>query len=335
MLRCHDLSRYGQGQVKSNPVVGAVITYNEQIIGEGFHEYFGGPHAEINAIASVSPENKPLLTKSTIHVSLEPCSTIGKTPACTDAIQAIPFSRVTYSVTDPNPAVNGSGIRRLQNAGVATELVAIDRNKAAIKPFRIQQIKKRPFIILKFAQSADGFISKKDERTNISNVLTKRLVHKWRSECDAILIGRKTAEIDNPLLTNRYFHGASPIRIIIDPNNQVRPTLSLMTDESPTWVVNESMIKNEGNKKYIKIDIRNGLLPMLQYLLQENIGTLFVEGGRHTLDQFIHQKLWDKAYVITNEKYINGGLAAPQIKGAVTSTYRLRNDFIHEITPMG
>ena len=334
MLRCNDLSLFGRGHVKTNPLVGSIITFGQQIIGEGYHQNYGGPHAEIQAIISVADSDKPCLSRSTIHVSLEPCCTTGKTPACTDAIHSEQFEKVEYGCVDPNPKVQGKGVNLLDSYGIKTEHIRIDRSERTIHPFFIQQTEERPYVILKFAQSRDGFIARENQRTAISNDLTKRLVHKWRSECDGILIGRKTAEIDNPLLTNRHYYGDSPVRIVLDPENSLPASSFLLSDETETWIINNSRNEHIGNKRRISFPKEDDLFNLLNHLWTLGIGTLLVEGGKETLQSFIDASLWDRAYIITNDKFLNGGTRSPNIKGKITSSYSLRDDHIVAISPI-
>jgi diaminohydroxyphosphoribosylaminopyrimidine deaminase/5-amino-6-(5-phosphoribosylamino)uracil reductase len=228
MQRCFDLAYLGAGKVSPNPMVGAVLVHQNQIIGEGFHTGYGQPHAEVEAVRSVREEDKPLLSESTLYVSLEPCCFRGKTPACTSLILEKNIPKVVISVKDFTPEVAGKGVAILKEAGVEviTGILEEEGKKvAAIRNHIVQQ--HRPFVLLKYARSADGYLSKKGQSTWLTNPLSKRWVHQWRKETDAIMVGTETAMMDNPCLTTRYFQGASPIRVVLDRQGRLPHDLHL------------------------------------------------------------------------------------------------------------
>jgi diaminohydroxyphosphoribosylaminopyrimidine deaminase/5-amino-6-(5-phosphoribosylamino)uracil reductase len=246
MKRCLDLAMQGCGSVAPNPMVGAVLVYSNKIIGEGYHQQYGGPHAEVNCINSVLAENKKFIPNSTLYVSLEPCNHHGKTPPCSDLIIQHKIPELVIGCKDPFELVNGTGIEKLKKAGVnihpfLLEKEAVELNK---RFFHFHQ-KKRPYIILKWAQTDDGFIAlPKGIPLKISNEITDQLVHRWRSEEAAIIVGTNTAINDNPSLTNRLWGGANPIRIIIDKNLKVPTDHKIYDQSSVTYIFNEIEEKN-------------------------------------------------------------------------------------------
>lgn len=318
MSRCIQLARMGAGNVAPNPMVGAVLVYENKIIGEGYHKKYGEPHAEVNCINSVLPENKELIEKSTMYVSLEPCSHYGKTPPCSDLIIKNKIKKVVIGCKDIYKEVSGKGIKKLQDAGVEVivgllENECLDLNK---RFFTFHQ-KKRPYIILKWAQSANGKIgSLGNERILISNDYSNRLVHKWRSEEASILVGTNTAIKDDPSLTTRLWKGKNPVRIVIDKKLQLPITLKLFNSEANTLIFNILKNSMEGNAQYIKLLPERFLEQMLDSLYRLNIQSVLIEGGTKTLQSFIDTSLWDEARVITNEEMIiENGIDAPQMKG--------------------
>jgi diaminohydroxyphosphoribosylaminopyrimidine deaminase/5-amino-6-(5-phosphoribosylamino)uracil reductase len=317
-------------------MVGAVIVLNDKIIGEGFHQKYGDAHAEVNAINSI--EDKLLLKKSTLYVNLEPCSHYGKTPPCAYLIVKHQLKRVVVATLDSNPEVAGKGIKHLEqhhievNVGVLKE-EALDLNRR----FFTFHEKKRPFIILKWAQSTDGFIDidRKDEKPKInwiSNQQSKRLVHQWRAEESAILIGYKTVINDNPSLTTREIEGPNPLRIIIDPSDRLkenRKNYSLFNDGFPTIIYNHLINEKYGNCEYIGIVKEGSFLDqILTDLYKKEIQSLIIEGGRFTLESFIKNGLWDEARVIRGRAIFNTGLMAPSFKFTPLKSQVLGSDII-------
>jgi diaminohydroxyphosphoribosylaminopyrimidine deaminase/5-amino-6-(5-phosphoribosylamino)uracil reductase len=316
MSRCIQLAKLGAGNVAPNPMVGAVLVYENSIIGEGYHKKFGEAHAEVNCIASVVEHNKSLIEKSTMYVSLEPCSHFGKTPPCSDLIIQKKIKKVVMGCSDIFEKVNGSGIERLRNAGVEVVTGILDKeSKGLNKRFFTFHEKKRPYVILKWAQSANGKTGSPNQRIFISNEYTNRLVHKWRSEEAGILVGKKTVLADNPSLTTRLWKGNNPVRIIIDPGLKIPSSSKVFNSEAKTIVYNFSKTKTEGSVEFICLEKENFLHNLLSSLYENDIQSVLVEGGAKTLQSFIDFGLWDEARVITNrEMIIEGGISAPGMK---------------------
>lgn len=324
MQRCIQLALLGAGRVAPNPMVGAVLVYEDTIIGEGYHSEYGHAHAEVNCINSVREENKTKIKKSTLYVSLEPCAHFGKTPPCVDLIIELNIPKVVIGCTDIFSEVSGRGIQKLTDEKVEVltgvlEKECIDLNKR----FFTFHLKKRPYIILKWAQSANNKIGTFKERILISNDYSNRLVHKIRCEEASILIGTKTAIMDNPSLTNRFWNGKSPVRIIIDATLKLDNSLKIFNTDSPTIVFNTIKNERRENVQYFKIEKAHFLVGLLQTLYTLNINSLLVEGGAYTLQSFITAGLWDEAIVITNENIIiEEGTAAPLLKNATLTRHK-------------
>lgn len=317
MSRCIELARLGVGNVAPNPMVGAVLVYNDRIIGEGYHEHYGSWHAEVNCINSVAEKNKSLISKSAIYVSLEPCSHYGKTPPCADLIIKNQIKKVVIGCVDVNAKVAGKGIERLQNAGL--EVVSGVLKKECIdlnKRFFTFHLLNRPYVILKWAQSGNRKMGSLDsKRIFISNDYSNRLTHKWRSEEEAILIGTHTALKDDPVLTTRLWKGSNPVRVVIDKELKLPSSLKIFNKESETIIFNS--IKNEKaeNINYIQIKGTDFIQKMLTELFNLNIQSVIIEGGPKTLQSFIDNGLWDEARVISNTRmFIENGIDAPQMK---------------------
>ena len=326
--RCIELAQKATGKTYPNPLVGAVIVHNGKIIGEGFHQKAGEPHAEINAINSVKkPE---LLPESTIYVSLEPCAHFGKTPPCSFKLREIGFKKVVIGAMDSHDKVNGKGKKILMDAGIET-LSGILENKCRElnKRFFTFHEKKRPFIILKWAESNDGFIDKNFQPAKISNELASQFVHQIRSEEHAILVGTQTALIDNPSLTTRLVEGRNPVRILIDFDLKVPQNFKIYNDEAPTLIFNQEKEADEGNIKFIKISKENFLEELMQKLFENQIQSVLVEGGSRTLQTFINANLWDETIIIKNENLIlENGTKAPNFEGNLTEEKIFRDNKI-------
>lgn len=316
MKRCLQIAALGLGNTAPNPMVGAVLVFNNQIIGEGYHEQYGHPHAEVNCLNSVKPADRDLITKSTMYVSLEPCSHHGKTPPCADLLIKSGVKKVVVGCVDVNEEVAGKGIKRMQNAGIEVEVLSGEQEikcRELNKRFFTFHEKKRPYIILKWAQSMDGFIgSGTDERIFLSNQYTNRLVHKWRSEEAAILVGTNTALKDDPVLTTRLWLGNNPKRILLDRKLTVPDTHRIFSDEAYTIIFNDQKNEERNNLIYIKIGEPDSLEFILLSLWKMNIQSVLVEGGAKTLHSFIDKVFWDEARVITNtELQIGKGIISP------------------------
>lgn len=325
--RCFDLAKKGRGFISPNPSVGAVLVHNNRIIGEGWHQQYGGAHAEVNALNSVEEKDQSLISKSTLYVSLEPCCIYGRTPPCTNLILENKIPEVVISCLDLTPEVAGNGVEILRKNGVKVTTKILEKEGKRVSQIRNTFVtENRPYIILKYAQSKDGFISQKNEQTWITNSLSKRLVHKWRSESSAILIGRKTALIDNPSLTTRHFFGKSPLRIVLDRNLNLPQNLTLFDGENETWVINEKKEETK-NVNYVKIVFDENLLSnLLTRLFKANKNTLIVEGGAFTLQKFIDQNLWDESRILTGSKYLGNGIKAPILSGTLSEKHEIGSD---------
>jgi len=326
MNRCIELAASGLGFTAPNPLVGCVITHENEIIGEGYHHKFGKPHAEVNAINSV--KTKKLLKNSTLYVTLEPCSHFGKTPPCADLIVKMGIPRVIIASKDPFRQVAGKGIEILKNAGVEVETgILKDEYEWLNRRYFTFYKKQRPYVILKWAQSSDGFIDIKRTADTpkiiwITNETCRTLVHKWRSEEQAILIGTETVLNDNPELTVRRWNGKNPLRIVIDRNLTLLKKLKVFNDKAQTLVFTEtdkSSIQN--NIEYRTILFDDMLLKnILKELYKRNIQSIIIEGGAYTLNSFIRKNLWDEARVFTGDVVFSKGLHAPKMYITAHST---------------
>lgn len=315
MQRCIQLARCGEAGAPPNPMVGAVVVCDGRIIGEGFHRHIGGPHAEVNAIASV--KEKRLLPQSTIYVSLEPCAHYGKTPPCADLIVKSGIPRIVIGCTDPFAKVNGMGIKKLREAGreVVTGILEEECRELNRRFFTFHQ-QHRPWIILKWAQSKDGFIGmdktgygnqdsrnpspvKETGRVILSNDLTQTLMHRLRARSGAILVGTRTALADNPTLTTRYWPGTNPLRLTIDRHNRLPSDLHLKDNSTPTVIYTHESLRE-----------------ILTDLYEHGIQSLLVEGGASLLQSFINEGLWDEARIETSPSRLDAGTAAPILTNA-------------------
>jgi diaminohydroxyphosphoribosylaminopyrimidine deaminase / 5-amino-6-(5-phosphoribosylamino)uracil reductase len=332
MHRCLELALLGNGHVAPNPMVGAVLVHTgrdtgeQRIIGEGYHQQYGKAHAEVNCIAAVKEEDKHLIAESTMYVSLEPCAHHGKTPPCADLVIRVGIRRVVVGCRDPFPQVNGKGIEKLIAAGVETTVGILEKECIAlnIRFFTFNTIH-RPYIVLKWAQSFDGKIAGSGAeaglgeggrgRTFISNEFTNRLVHKWRSTEAAILVGTRTALLDDPALNARLWTGPDPIRLVIDKELVLPPSLRLFDGKVRTVVFNLLRHEEEGMVQYYQVSDDTSLIHQLSVALHRlKVQSVLVEGGARLLQSFIDADCWDEARVITNgELELPGGLPAPQL----------------------
>ena len=327
--RCITIAKSALGTARPNPMVGSVIVYNKTIIGEGYTSPYGKSHAEVNAIASV--KNKALLKKATLYVTLEPCSHYGKTPPCSDLIINKKIPHVVIGTVDPHSKVAGKGIEKLKKAGITVTVGVLEKEcKQHHKRFFTFHNKHRPYIILKWAETLDGFIApvtKKEKKPVwITNYLSRQLVHKWRSEEQAILIGTTTALHDNPSLTVRNWTGTNPTRIVIDRNNKLPKSLSVFNTEAETIIINESL-END-----FKIDffLANTIAQQIcNVLYKKNINSVIIEGGAKTLQTFIDEKLWDEARVFKGKTHFNEGVKAPKLGGKIVSREKILEDTLN------
>jgi diaminohydroxyphosphoribosylaminopyrimidine deaminase/5-amino-6-(5-phosphoribosylamino)uracil reductase len=328
--RCFDLAKKGLGTTSPNPIVGAVLVYDNRIIGEGWHQKYGSAHAEVNCLKSVKEDNKKFISKSTLYVSLEPCCIFGKTPPCTNLILENKIPKVVISCLDLTPNVAGNGVEILRKNGVEVITGILEKRGQEISAVRsIFVTQNRPYIILKYAQSQDGIIGKENEQIWITNSLSKRLVHKWRAESAAIMVGTNTAKIDNPSLTTRHYFGKSPLRIVLDKDLKLERKLSIFSGEVETWIINEKRESDgeKSNLKYIQIPFDGKLLPqLLNRLFEKKHNTLLVEGGAYTLQKFINQNLWDEARILTGNVWLENGIKAPFVPGSLGEKYQIGTD---------
>ncbi len=307
MNRCVQLAQLGAGQVAPNPLVGAVLVYDDKIIGEGYHKKFGEAHAEVNCINSVKAEHEQFIKESTLYVSLEPCAHFGKTPPCADLIIKQQIPHVVIGCRDVFKEVNGRGIEKLKNAGIqVTEHVLEKKAQELNKRFFTFHEKKRPYIFLKWAHTADGFIAGENGgAVKISNELTNRWVHSQRSNEAAIMVGTHTALNDNPSLTTRLWPGKNPVRIVIDKQLQLPKDAALFSATAPVIVLNFLKEETSGHIHFFKVNEKqNMLLVLVKLLYERNIQSLIVEGGSILLKSFIDEQLWDEAAVICNTSLV-------------------------------
>ncbi len=325
MKRAIELAALGKGSVSPNPIVGCVIVHEKKIIGEGYHEKYGEAHAEVNAIKSVS--NQELLKESTAYVTLEPCSHHGKTPPCADLLIEVGIKKVVIACRDPFDQVDGKGIEKLDDAGIETILGVLE-NEASEQNRRFLTFheKKRPYVILKWAQTSDGFIARENYDSKwISNEKSRQLVHKWRAEEDAILVGKNTAAHDNPSLTVRDWNGKNPTRILIDRNLEINHDANLLDDEAKTFILNSEKTEEVNSNHWIKMEDFSSK-SILNQLFQLKIQSVIIEGGAKTLNSFIEDDCWDEAKVFTSEATFETGIVAPKIEGLLSEEKSIVND---------
>ena len=344
MQRCLSLALCGSGAVAPNPMVGAVLVCDGKIIGEGYHQQYGGPHAEVHCLQSVHEKDRQLVTRSTMYVSLEPCAHFGKTPPCADLLVAHAVQEVVIGSRDPFPSVNGKGIEKLRAAGLNVRSGVAERECRHLnRRFFTYHEQHRPYVVLKWAQTANGKIaSGTDERLRISNEMSNRLVHKWRGEEMAIMVGTNTAMADDPQLNLRLWPGRQPLRVVLDMDLKLPPSRRMFRDGAPTLVFNG-----------IRHTLERGVLPagvsyyqvgrdasivhqVMNGLYHAGIQSVLVEGGAHLLQSFLDEGCWDEARVITNTSLVvQGGLPAPSLPHSrLTGEEQLLHDIIHYYQPL-
>jgi diaminohydroxyphosphoribosylaminopyrimidine deaminase / 5-amino-6-(5-phosphoribosylamino)uracil reductase len=334
MRRAIELAELGRGKVSPNPLVGCVLVHDSLIIGEGYHEYYGGPHAEPNAISSV--KDQELIPKSTAYVSLEPCAHWGKTPPCANLLVEKGIKRVVIGAVDTNPLVGGKGIKVLKAAGVEVvsgvlESRVRDQN---VRFFTFME-KKRPYIILKWAQTRDNFLARENFDSKwISNQYSRQLVHKWRTEEDAILVGTLTAKYDNPRLNVREWKGKDPIRIVIDRKNNLSTDLHLFDQSQATLCYNQVKSESLHNLEWVLMPESFEIREILEDLYNRKIQSVIVEGGTRLLNKFIQLELWDEARVFTSRKEFGNGISAPLIEGKIKEELDIQGDKLSVISPV-
>jgi diaminohydroxyphosphoribosylaminopyrimidine deaminase / 5-amino-6-(5-phosphoribosylamino)uracil reductase len=320
MHRCIQLAELGAGRTAPNPLVGAVLVHNGKIIGEGYHEYFGGPHAEVNCLLSVSESDRKIIPGATLYVSLEPCVHHGKTPPCTDLIIKENIPRVVIGCRDPFSEVNGKGIEKLLAHGVTIDFPVLEEQaKEENRRFFTYHLQKRPYIILKWAQSVNQKISgRSGEKIQISNQYSGRLVHKWRSEEAGIMVGSQTALNDNPELTNRFWRGKNPVRVVVDSKLKLPDNLKLFDGKEKTVVLNTISDLSAGKVLFKKLDTDLPTVKsILNALYEEKLLSVLIEGGAKLLKSFIDEDTWDEIRIITNrELEIPEGISSPEFRNA-------------------
>lgn len=333
MQRCLQLSKIGLRKAAPNPSVGAILVYKNNIISEGYTSPFGGAHAEVNCLQNI--DDKEILNQSTLYVSLEPCSHYGKTPPCSNLIIEKGIKKVVVACLDPNPKVAGNGIEKLQKAGIEVKQnILHDEAIAVNKRFFTFYTKKRPYIILKWAQTPNGFFAPTATETKkqfwITNKKTKALVHSWRSQEMAILVGENTIITDNPRLNTRLVAGKNPLRIIINTQQKLNEKAIVFTDGNPTILFSnfDYNIDNKTNKVISITDKKSIVEQVLDYLYRHEINSLIVEGGAYTLNEFITNNMWDEARILYGVNELEQGIKAPKIKGTDPKEYNIGTDLI-------
>ncbi len=332
MRRCLELAALGLGNTSPNPMVGCVIVHNSRIIGEGYHHEAGKPHAEVNAIDSV--RNKGLLSESTLYVNLEPCAHFGKTPPCANLIVENNIPKVIIGNVDPHEKVAGKGIAILRKNGVKVITGLLEEQCRYLnRRFFCFQEKKRPYVVLKWAQTMDGFIDRDrqpDEKPQpnwITGECARMLVHKWRAEEQAIMVGTNTAILDNPRLNVRNWYGRNPVRLLIDRNGKISDSHYLLNDETLTYVFTENIKPSKAKTHFIRPNFNETLLQdILHFLFEKEIQSVFIEGGATLLNSFIFSNLWDEARVFIGEKEFKSGVKAPIINKQATKKMKINNE---------
>ena len=333
MHRCIALARLGAGFVAPNPMVGAVLVYENRIIGEGWHKQYGGPHAEVNCLQNVAEADRHLIPISTLYVSLEPCAHFGKTPPCTNLILENKIKKVVVGCRDPFEAVNGKGIEQLRKSGVEVIVPVLEEACTKLnKRFFNFHLLKRPYVVLKWAQTADGFMAtESSERLLITHPNTNRIVHQWRAEEAAILVGTNTAAKDDPSLNNRYWYGHQPMRMVIDRQLQLSDGLKLLNDGNPVIVFNQIKEGEDNQIRYVKLTAeKSWVSQILAYCYEHKLQSILVEGGASLLQSFLEENAWDEIRTITNNALTVGeGLKTPGIKELTPNEFiRMGNDEI-------
>ena len=329
MRKCLVLAKKGQGKTSPNPMVGCIIVHNKKIIGQGYHMAYGSSHAEVNAINSV--KDKSLLTSSTLYVNLEPCAHFGKTPPCSDLIIKNKIPKVVIGCVDSFAKVSGKGIQKMINNNIEVKVGVLEKESTHLnRRFFLFHKKRRPYIILKWARSKDNFIapSLQKEKFWMTSQESKKLVHQWRSYEDAILVGRKTVEADNPLLTVRETKGINPLRVIIDNQLNLSTELNVFNNDAKTIVFNTIHTKKNRSYNLVKINFNNLINNVLKFLYKQEVQSIIVEGGAYTLNSFISENIWDEARVFTTKKILISGIEAPEINLNPINTETIKEDIL-------
>lgn len=332
MFRCLELAENGLGKVAPNPLVGAVLVHGGKITGEGYHQQFGGPHAEVNALQhALENHAESTLSESTLYVNLEPCSHHGKTPPCSDLIIHHKIKKVVIAMKDPFSLVNGEGIRKLTAAGIEVATGICEKESAELnRRFLLFHTEHRPYVILKYARSQDGFIAPNNPGQDnrwITNAFSKKLVHKWRSEEMAIMVGTKTALLDNPELTVREWPGKDPVRIVIDRTLKLPGHLNLLNGKVKTLIINEKKNDVQGFTEWHQLNFQQPVIPQLMHLLfEKSIQSVIIEGGLQLLQKFIDTGTWDEARIFTGNKWLGSGVRSPEIEGKIFARSGILDD---------
>jgi diaminohydroxyphosphoribosylaminopyrimidine deaminase / 5-amino-6-(5-phosphoribosylamino)uracil reductase len=303
-------------------MVGAVLVHHDRIIGEGWHHYYGADHAEVNCLKNVAQSDKYLISESTMYVNLEPCAHYGITPPCADRLVHDKIKKVIIANKDPFEKVSGKGIQILKNGGIEVTTGVCEKEGLWVnRRFLTFHSRRRPYIILKWAQTADGFIAPPDRsRIQISSPESNQLVHKWRTEESAIMVGYNTALYDNPVLTARHWEGLHPLRIVLDRQLQLPQTHNIFNNTAATWVINDQHEILSGNVHSVKLPFDDSLLPALMHRLHDtNILSVIVEGGAALLNSFITRGLWDEARMLTGTMTLKEGIAAPIMQDDISA----------------
>lgn len=326
MLRAIELAELGRGAVSPNPMVGCVLVHEDRIIGEGYHQNYGEAHAEVNAIHSV--KNPELLSEATAYVTLEPCAHFGKTPPCANLLVEKGIKSVVIATIDSNPQVGGKGVEILKNAGIEVTIGVLEKEaRSQNRRFFTQINLKRPYVILKWAQTRDGFVARDDYSSKwISNTGSRQLVHRWRAEEDAILVGKNTAHFDNPTLNVRDWSGKDPLRLVIDSRLELSQDLNLFDGTIPTLCYNVLKSEKTEQLEWVKLPINFAVKDILEDLYQRGIQSLIVEGGAFLLNKFIDSELWDEARVFTGQSEFGQGIAAPVLPKPNQTEIELEGD---------
>ena len=353
MKRCVQLAKNGLGTANPNPLVGSVLVYKNIVIGEGWHYKAGQAHAEVHAIANAQTNAvtheiqeregissiKKLISRATLYVSLEPCSHVGKTPPCADLIITKNIQNVVIGSIDPNPKVAGNGIQKLRAAGCNVTIGVLEKTCIELnKRFFTFHQQKRPYVFLKWAESADGFIapldtqrSTKKEPIWISNIYSRQLVHKLRTTEQAILVGTNTVTDDNPSLTAREWAGSNPWRVVIDRHLKLSNEASILDREANTIIITEKEKNDNNNLFYEKIDFSKDLAPQIcNTLYRYEIQSLIIEGGKKTLQTFIDSQYWDEALVFRGNTNFDGGITVPKFQGTQVSKKVIKTDTLQQ-----
>lgn len=334
MQRCLQLAKKGLGNTAPNPMVGAVLVYNDKIIGEGFTSKYGGNHAEVNCIASVKENQRKFISKATLYVSLEPCSHFGKTPPCSNLIVENKIPKVVIGALDTNELVSGKGVKHLKDNGVKVTVGVLKKECLDLnKRFFTFHNKKRPYFILKWAKSRDNFIGKlKKEKTApiwISNPLSQQLVHLWRAQEQAILVGTNTVLSDNPSLTTRLVSGKNPMRIVLDKNLRIPKNFKVLDDSVKTIILTEKKRPSTENTVYEPINFSNILEEISRILTKYEIQSVIIEGGKQTLETFIDKHKLDEARMFIGDVVLKNGVSSPILKEVILKeTKQIERDIL-------